>query len=69
MLVLTRKRAESLIIADSILVTVVQIEGGKVRLGIDAPPHIRVLRQELRARCVNPETADRPILGRRKLNP
>jgi carbon storage regulator len=66
MLVLTRKRAERLIIADSIVVTVVQIDGGKVRLGIDAPPHVRVLRQELRAQSVGPDTADRTDLGRRK---
>jgi carbon storage regulator len=68
MLVLTRKRDESLIIADSIVVTVVQIEGGQVRLGIDAPRHIRVLRRELRARPVNPVPAGRLTLGRCKIN-
>jgi carbon storage regulator len=47
MLVLTRKLMERLYIGDDICVTVVRLEGGQVRLGIEAPRHIRVVRAEL----------------------
>lgn len=47
MLVLTRKLMERLYIGDEICVTVVRLEGGQVRLGIDAPRHIPVVRAEL----------------------
>ncbi|HWE37335.1 MAG TPA: carbon storage regulator [Isosphaeraceae bacterium] len=47
MLVLTRKLMERLYIGDDICVTVVRLEGGQVRLGIDAPRHISIVRAEL----------------------
>ncbi len=47
MLVLTRKLMEKLVIGDNICVTVVRIEGGQVRLGIDAPSDVRIVRSEL----------------------
>ena len=47
MLVLTRKAEEKIIIAGGITLTVVSIIGNKVRLGIDAPDHVRILRAEL----------------------
>jgi carbon storage regulator len=47
MLVLTRKRDEKIIIGDNITVTVVEIRGDKVRLGIDAPIEVPVHRQEV----------------------
>jgi len=47
MLILSRKQDESIIIADTITVKVVSIEKGVVKLGIDAPHNIRVLRSEL----------------------
>ena len=47
MLVLTRKLMEKLYIGDDICVTVVRLEGGQVRLGIDAPREIAVVRAEL----------------------
>ena len=47
MLVLTRKKNESIVIADVIKVTVVEIRGDKVRLGIEAPRDIDVHRQEV----------------------
>ena len=47
MLVLTRKLMEKLFIGDDICVTVVRLEGGQVRLGIDAPREIPVVRAEL----------------------
>ncbi len=47
MLVLTRKLMERLYIGDDICITVVRIEGGQVRLGIDAPRDVSVVRSEL----------------------
>jgi len=47
MLVLSRHRDESIIIGDDIVITVVDIRGDKVRLGIAAPIEIPVHRQEV----------------------
>ena len=47
MLVLSRQRDESIIIGDNIVITVVDIRGDKVRLGISAPTEISVHRQEV----------------------
>lgn len=47
MLVLTRKRDESIIIGDEIRVTVVDVRGDQVKLGIEAPRHIPVHREEI----------------------
>jgi carbon storage regulator len=50
MLVLTRKVGEEIVIGDNIRVTVVELKGGKVRLGVSAPPEIAVDRDEVRER-------------------
>ncbi|HSO27802.1 MAG TPA: carbon storage regulator CsrA [Anaerolineales bacterium] len=47
MLILSRKTNESLIIRDDIVITVLDVEGDKVKLGINAPREIQVLREEL----------------------
>jgi carbon storage regulator CsrA len=47
MLVLTRKRAESIKIGNDIVIKVIHTSRGTVKLGIDAPAHVRVLRAEL----------------------
>jgi carbon storage regulator len=47
MLVLSRQRDESIMIGDSIVVTIVDIRGDKVRLGINAPAEVPVHRQEV----------------------
>jgi carbon storage regulator len=47
MLVLSRQRDQSIIIGDNIKITVVDIRGDKVRLGIEAPTEIPVHRQEV----------------------
>ena len=47
MLVLSRQRDESIIIGDNIVITIVDIRGDKVRLGIEAPTEIPVHRQEV----------------------
>ncbi len=52
MLVLSRKVGESILISDSIRLTVVQsAKNGRIRLGIDAPPEVIVLREELTMPC------------------
>ena len=47
MLVLTRRLGEQIQIGDDVCVTVVRIDGGGVRIGIEAPPEICVVRREL----------------------
>lgn len=47
MLVLSRHRDESIMIGDNIVITVVDIRGDKVRLGVDAPSDVPVHRQEI----------------------
>lgn len=47
MLVLSRKKNESIIINDHITVTIVEIRGDKVRLGIEAPKDVSVHRREV----------------------
>ena len=47
MLVLARKRDEQIVIGDDIVVTVVDVRGDKVRLGIQAPSHVTVHRSEV----------------------
>lgn len=48
MLVLQRKASESILIGDNIKVTVLAVEGGRVRLAVDAPKDIQILRNELK---------------------
>lgn len=50
MLVLTRKIGENIVIGDNIRVKVLQIHGGKVRLGVVAPEDVAVDRQEIHER-------------------
>ena len=47
MLVLTRREGEEIIIGDDIVLTVISIQRDKIRLGIKAPKHVRVDRQEV----------------------
>ena len=47
MLVLSRKRDERIVIGDNIVITVVEVRGDKVRLGIEAPSEVPVHRQEV----------------------
>jgi carbon storage regulator len=47
MLVLSRRKNESIIIGDNIVVTIVEVSGDKVRLGIDAPREVSVHRREV----------------------
>lgn len=47
MLVLSRKREESIVIGDNIVIEVVKVSGNQVRLGIRAPQNVRIRRGEL----------------------
>ena len=47
MLILSRRAGESIAIGDNITIKVVELSGNQVRLGIDAPREVRVLRQEI----------------------
>jgi carbon storage regulator len=47
MLVLSRKKNESIIINDNVVVTVIDVRGDKVRIGIEAPRDVSVHRQEV----------------------
>ncbi len=47
MLVLTRKVGEAIHIDNEIVVTVLDVKGGRVRIGIDAPQRYRIVRQEI----------------------
>ena len=50
MLVLSRKQSQQITLGKSITITVLSVQGGRVRLGIDAPRSVRVLRGELALR-------------------
>jgi carbon storage regulator len=47
MLILTRKLGENIRIGDKIRIVILDIKGGQVKLGIDAPPNIAVHREEI----------------------
>jgi carbon storage regulator len=52
MLVLTRKLGEGIIIGDDVTITIVEMKGGNVRIGIDAPRDKKIYRQEVYNRIV-----------------
>jgi carbon storage regulator len=65
MLVLSRKTSERIVLGKDVVVTVVAVQGGQVRLGIEAPATVTVRREEL----VGPRTAlgggrGKPLPGR-----
>lgn len=61
MLVLSRKKDEAIIIGDQITVTVLEIRGNRVRLGIQAPDEVRVQRSEICWRELEPCTAGESV--------
>ena len=64
MLVLSRRENERIRLGDSIVVTVVRLSGDKVRLGIEAPADVVVLREELEP-YVPPGPVEAPATCRR----
>ncbi len=61
MLVLSRKESQRIRLGDSIVVTIVKISGDKVRVGIEAPADVLVLRDELEPRTV--PVAEEPLVA------
>ena len=65
MLVLSRKKNESIVVDDNIVITVVEIRGDKVRLGIEAPREVAIHRSEVRdaiAAQSEPAVAEKPAV-------
>ncbi|MEN1956569.1 carbon storage regulator CsrA [Luteimonas changyuni] len=60
MLVLSRQASESLVIGKDIVVTVVSVEGDRVRLGVEAPRDVPVHREEVAERIARQRTAHEP---------
>lgn len=56
MLILTRNTGQSIFVGSDIVITVVRIRDGSVRLGIDAPTHVTIERDDMRCES----TIDRP---------
>ena len=54
MLILSRKCNERILIGDDIIITVVHLDNGTARLGVEAPKHITILREEL---CTNAQAS------------
>ena len=52
MLILARKANEAIVIADNITLRVLEIKGGQVKLGVDAPDHVAVHREEIYLRIL-----------------
>ncbi len=53
MLALTRKEGERIVIDGKIVVTIVQVRGNRVRLGIEAPKDVEIFRSELKGSGAN----------------
>jgi carbon storage regulator len=58
MLALSRKPGEQVVIGNDITLTVVEVNGNRVRLAFDAPDQVRILRAELAGRQGEPPDAD-----------
>jgi carbon storage regulator len=61
MLVLSRKLSESIIVDGNIRITIVGIRGNHVRVGIEAPDSVPIIREELRGQSGWTPPAERPI--------
>ena len=60
MLVLSRKVGERILIGEDIRVTIVRIGAGGVRVGIEAPTHLNVVREELKERGTPADVPPQP---------
>lgn len=61
MLVLRRKVGESIILSGSIHISVLAVEGERVKIGISAPADVTIVREELLLRIEQPIVADPPV--------
>jgi len=69
MLVLSRKKNESIIIDENIVITVVEIRGDKVRLGIQAPREVPIHRSEVHAAIRSEQASAEAEEGPPKVHP
>jgi carbon storage regulator len=60
MLILSRRESECIHLGDDIVLTIVRVTGEKVRIGVEAPPHIKILRNELEISATIPAISDEP---------
>lgn len=60
MLVLTRRIDERLLLGDDIAITIVSIQGNSVRIGIEAPRSVPIIREELQGKAPGAATDTRP---------
>jgi carbon storage regulator len=67
MLVLSRKVGERVWIGDKISVTIVRVAQGVVRVGIDAPEEMPIVREELRRQMLEDNGAPQPCLPRTRV--
>jgi carbon storage regulator len=63
MLVLTRRPGESIVIGDGIKLTVVTVGPGRVKIGIEAPPHVRIDREEIHTRIQHEQEQAADVLA------
>lgn len=72
MLVLTRRLGQSIVIGEEIKIQILHIQRGSVRIGINAPSNVRILRNELKDSTVEfnvPPTDQETISGAKTLAP
>lgn len=62
MLILTRRSNERIFIGDDVVLSVLSIEGNRVKLGIDAPADVSILREEIRDCSIKLELTEQPVL-------
>ena len=67
MLILTRRVGETLMIGDSVTVTVLGVKGNQVRIGITAPKEVAVHREEIFQRIQRDEAGKSPSKGKEDL--
>ena len=65
MLILTRRVGEALMIGDNVTVTVLGVKGNQVRIGVNAPKHVAVHREEIFER-IKREQDGEPALGEQR---
>jgi carbon storage regulator len=64
MLILTRRTRESLKVGDEVTITILAARGNNVRLGIEAPKHIEVHREEVYERIRLERLTEKPVTSR-----